>query len=66
MEQAKQENKEARESLKGIDAQKERLQSTLKEVQDKAKQLADGENALNQAVIEKDAGEKKVAELEKK
>mgnify|MGYP000609320514 FL=1 len=34
-------------------------------MQDKAKQLADGENALNQAVIEKDAGEKKVAELEK-
>ena len=65
LEQAKQENKEARESLKGIDAQKERLQSILKEVQDKAKQLADGENALNQAVIEKDAGEKKVAELEK-
>ncbi len=65
LEQAIQENKEARESLKGVDAQKERLQSILKEVQDKAKQLADGENALNQAVIEKDAGEKKVAELEK-
>lgn len=65
LEQAVQENKEARESLKGVDTQKERLQSTLKEVQDKAKQLADGENALNQAVIEKDAGEKKVAELEK-
>ena len=65
LEQVIQENKEARESLKGVDAQKERLQSILKEVQDKAKQLADGENALNQAVIEKDAGEKKVAELEK-
>lgn len=65
LEQAIQENKEARESLKGVDAQKERLQSILKEVQDKSKQLADGENALNQAVIEKDAGEKKVAELEK-
>lgn len=65
LEQAVQENKEAWESLKGVDTQKERLQSTLKEVQDKAKQLADGENALNQAVIEKDAGEKKVAELEK-
>lgn len=34
-------------------------------MQDKAKQLEDGENALNQAVIEKNAGEKKVAELEK-
>lgn len=65
LEQAVQENKEARESLKGVEAQKERLQSILKEVQDKAKQLEDGENALNQAVIEKNAGEKKVAELEK-
>ena len=65
LEQAVQENKEARESLKGVEAQKERLQSILKEVQDKAKQLEDGENALNQAVIEKNVGEKKVAELEK-
>ncbi len=65
LEQAVQENKEARESLKGVEAQKERLQSILKEVQDKAKQLEDGENALTQAVIEKNAGEKKVAELEK-
>lgn len=65
LEQALQENKEARERLRGVEAERERLQSRLKEANGKAEKLAADEAALDQAVKEKKAAEVKLLELEK-
>ena len=58
LEQALLENKEAQEGLKGVEAEKERLQNRLKEAMGK------GEKALDQAVKEKKAAEENVLKLE--
>ena len=51
-EQAMQKNKEAQESLKGAEAEKERLQGKFREVSGKCEKLAEDENALDQAIKE--------------
>lgn len=53
LEQALLENKEAQEGLKGVEAEKERLQNRLKEAMGKGEKLTGDEKALDQAVKEK-------------
>lgn len=64
-EQAMQENKESQESLKGAEAEKERLQGKFREVSGKCEKLAEDENALDQAIKEKNSWLKSLKELEK-
>ena len=64
LEQALLENKEAQEGLKGVEAEKERLQNRLKEAMGKGEKLTGDEKALDQAVKEKKAAEENVLKLE--
>lgn len=64
LEQALLENKEAQEGLKGVEAEKERLQNRLKEAMGKGEKLTGDEKVLDQAVKEKKAAEENVLKLE--
>lgn len=59
-----QENKEAQESLKGAEAEKERLQGKFREVSGKCEKLAEDENALDQAIKKKNSWLESLKELE--
>ncbi len=65
LEQTLKENKEAQESLKGVEAEKERLQNKFKEATGKAEKLTADEKALDQAAEEKKTAEAELQKLEK-